>query len=843
MRHIVSTQATRRERAQAAGRSTAITPVFVALAAALALGLATPGHAQPQGRPARPGQPAQNPTTAPAPAAGQAAQGATEDGLYSCGKARGPVSVSFKPEVGLTDLITWAMGFTCKNFVYGAGIGSRSSQVTIIAPRRMSPQQAWSVFLVALQTMNLTVVPQGNVLTIVETAQASQEPLPIYRRGAPPATAQLVRMVVRPEHLPADELARAIDGIKSQHGKVVSLPGANMLIVTDTGSSINKMRTIIAEVDQPLSGERLYLIRVRHADATELATKLQEILGAGSQPASAPAPAPRRPRRGNEQEVAPADAGGGSSGVEINAAVPSKIIPEERTNSLIVLSSEAGYLRVRSLVQRLDVAIDGGGSGRIHVYPLEHGDAEEMANTLTAVITGMTQANTGAGGGGRGNNNNRQPPRGGDDGGGMAFEGQVRVTHDKPTNALVVVASVKDFFALKDVIQRLDTARRQVFIEATIMEVQTDGSLDLGTSFHGGTLTENGTLLLGGLQTPDLRSLNPGSLAAATGLVGGALGVPLASEEFFPGISIPSFGVLVQALAASSNINVLSSPHILTTDNEEAEISVGQNIPYQAGLSNLGLGGGQGGQVGFPVQSVQRQDVALTLKITPHINASDMVRLEIDQEISDVASFDFGGRGLGPSWSKRTVKTTVVVRDQQSIVIGGLMSDRVSYSETKVPLLGDVPLLGYLFKYTKRQKVKTNLLILLTPYVIKGQMDIEQIVQRKTRESREFARTFANFEAMEYRPEIDYRRKRGLLEEINRATLVVERDVALLREAAAIETNVPEGLIEYVPAAGEGGAGAEPGATLDVEVEAGVEVGGAAAGPAEGDGPADGENP
>lgn len=822
MRHIVTTQATRRMHAQPAGRRPAITSVLAALVA-LTLLLTGPDPARAQGRqPAQPGQAGQP---------GQAAQDATEDGLYSCGKARGPVSVSFKPEVGLTDLITWAMGFTCKNFVYGTGIGNRSAQVTIIAPKRMSPQQAWSVFLVALQTMNLTVVPHGNVLTIVETAQANSEPLPIYRRGAPPATAQLVRMVVRPEHLPADELARAVDGIKSQHGKVVSLPGANMLIVTDTGSSINKMRTIIAEVDQPLSGERLYLIRVRHADASELASKLQEILGTGSQPSSSPAPPARRQRRAGEQQAPSPDLGSG--GGEINAATPSKIIPEERTNSLLVLSSEAGYLRVRSLVQRLDVAIDGGGSGRIHVYPLEHGDAEEMANTLTAVITGVTQSTTGGAGRAGRPANNRQGARG-DDGGELAFEGQVRVTHDKPTNALVVVASVKDFFALKDVIQRLDTPRRQVFIEATIMEVQTDSSLDLGTSFHAGAI-QNGTLLLGGLQTPALRSIDPTSLASLTGLVGGALGELLNTEEFF-GISIPSFGVLVQALAASSNVNVLSTPHILTTDNEEAEISVGQNIPYQAGFSGLGLGGGQG-NVGFPVQSVQRQDVALTLKITPHINASDMVRLEIDQEISDVASFDFGGRGLGPSWSKRTVKTTVVVRDQQSIVIGGLMSDRVSYSENKIPLLGDLPLLGYLFKYTQKQKIKTNLLILLTPYVIKGQMDIEQIVQRKTRESREFARTFSNFQVMNYRPEIDYRRKRGLLEEINRASLVVERDLALLREAAEIETSVPEGLIEYVPP--DSGPEANVGAGAGIEIEGSIGPGGGDGG----DTPDEVENP
>lgn len=797
MRLIVTMSTTRRTRAPRTGRRPSITTAFTVLAAVLALNLSVAGQAHAQGQP-------------PAPTE------AVEEGLYSCGKARGPVSVSFKPEVALTDLITWAMGFTCKNFVYGAGIGGRSSQVTIIAPKKMTAQQAWSVFLVALQTMNLTVVPQGNVLTIVESAQANTEPLPIYRRGAPPATAQLMRMVVRPEHIAADELAKAIDGIKSQHGKVVTLPSANILILTDSGSVISKMRSIIAEVDQPLTGERLYLIRIRHADATEMAGKLQEILGtpSGSSGGSAqPAQAPRRGRRNQEQQEninvveGPTPAGG----AEINAAAPTKIISDERTNSLLLLSSEAGYLRVRSLVQRLDVAIDGGGSGRIHVYPLEHGDAEEMGNTLTAVITGAAQPTTG--GGGRGNQaGNARPPRGGtDEPGAPAFEGQVRVTHDKPTNSLVVVASVKDFFALRDVIEKLDTPRRQVFIEAVIIEVTTNSGLDLGTSFHGGQLLDDGSLVLGGLQTDDLQSIFPSSLAGASGLLGGLLGPVLNTEELL-GTSIPSFGVLFQALATSSNANVLSSPHILTTDNEEAEISVGENIPYQSSFSNFGggTGGGQGGNFAFPVQSVQRQDVALTLKITPHINASDMVRLEIDQEISDIASPDFGG--LGPSWSKRTVKTTVVVRDQQSIVIGGLMSDRIQYRENKVPLIGDIPLLGYLFKFSSKQKVKTNLLILLTPYVIKGQMDIEQIVQRKTQESREFARTFSNFEHIEYRPQIDYRRKRGLLEEINRAGIVVERDAQLLREATRNESEMPEGLIEYTPV------------EVDVNVEAGVGI-------------------
>lgn len=784
--------------------------LLLSLAALLAVCLAVPGRAFAQS---------------------EISDDLTDEGLYNCGKAKGPVSVSFKPEVELQDLITWAMGFTCRNFVYGAGIGGRSAKVTIIAPKRMTPAQAWRLFLVALETMNLTVVPQGNVLRVVESAQAKGEPLPLYQKGNPPATAQLVRAVVRPEHIDVDELANALNELKSTHGKVTSLPKAGILVITDYGSIISKMGALVREVDQVVNGEGLYLIKVQHADVTELQGKLTEILGPPEPSAPANARARRRPRRDANQRDAQVSSG--DSGV--SEAVPSKIVADERTNSLILLASEEAYLRVRGLVKYLDIRIDVGGSGRIHVYYLDHGDAEEVSNTLNAAISGVSQSSPAAGGP-RARRPSTPPTGGG--AGAPAFEGQVRVTHDKPTNALVVVASVKDFIALKDVIQKLDVPRRQVFIEAVILEINTKDGLDLGTSFHGGKDLSNGALALGGLQTADLQSLNPASLAAGNGLLGGLIGPLLGNADQLLGVStnIPSYGVLFQALANSSNLNVLSTPHILTMDNEDAEISVGANIPYRSGLTGLPLGGGQGGNIGgFPVQSVQRQDVALTLKITPHINASDAVRLEIDQEISDIASIDFGG--LGPSWSKRTVKTTVVVQDQQSIVIGGLMQDRHNYSETKIPLLGDLPLLGYLFKYTKKQKEKVNLLIVLTPYVIKGQMDIEEIVQRKTRESREFMRAFSTFSKLEYRTEMDYGRKRGLLEEINRTALTIDRDIDLLRQTIQDQEGFPDGPIDYMGGAKsdqQGGAAggdsaaapaAPPGAAATPDAAASSEAG------------------
>jgi general secretion pathway protein D len=745
-----------------------------------------------------------------------------EEALYSCGKARGQVSVSFKPEVELKDLITWAMGFTCRNFVMSSAIAGRNQKVTIIAPKKMSPTQAYRVFLVALQTMNLTVVPKGNVLEIVEAPQSKTEALPVYKKGTPPATAQMVRAVIRPEHITVDDLTTILNAMKSKDGVVTPVPKFDLVMITDYGSHISQMQSLVNEIDEPSPGEQLYMIKVRYADATELATKLQEILAPaqGAQPAAQPARRGRRTPQQQRGQPTPPQQAGGAASEDIEDAVPSKIIADDRINALILLATEPAYLRTRALVRRLDVEVEVEGAGRIHVYALENADSEELATTLQSVISGITPPQQGAGQPGR-PAPQRQPVPGGDLGGAATFEGQVRVTHDKPTNSLVIVASVKDYLALRDVVRKLDTPRRQVFIEAVILELKVDNGLDLGVSFHGGKDLDDGGIVVGGLQHSNLQSLNVASLASQTGLLGGLIGPLLPNAEQLIGTSIPSYGVLFQALANNNNVNVLSSPHILTTDNEAAEISVGENIPYQSSFSNFGFGGGGGGQApggggfGFPVQSIQRQDVALTLKITPHINASDMVRLEIDQEISDIASPNF--EGLGPSWAKRTIKTTVVVRDQQSIVIGGLMSDRVTYSESKVPLLGDIPILGYLFKYTRRSKAKTNLLVLLTPYVIKDQMDIEAIVQRKVRERREFVRAFVGLQTADFQTSIDYRRKRGLIEEINRTVKAIEEERRILEELDQKLEPFPDGPVEYgaMPAAapeGEPSTAADPGA-------------------------------
>jgi general secretion pathway protein D len=734
-----------------------------------------------------------------------------DESLYSCGKKTGDVAVTFKPETELKDLITWVMGFTCKNFVLNPSVVATGKKVTIIAPLKMSQHDAYRVFLVALSTMNLTVVPKGNVMRIVESATAKSETIPIYRKGSPADEDQMVRYIFQPSYAQIETMRAALDSIRSTAGSVTA--AGNLLIITDYGSQVRDMMTLAKAIDVPGNNEGVYTIPVLHSDATALAAKLNEILGIAPSVASAARPGsttPAAPARPNTPATpAPAATGGGAS--EASSSVPSKIVVEDRTNTLIVVGSEPAYLRVKSLVDRLDILLDTEGGAAIRVYSLQNALAKDLATTLTNALSNGTRQNTPAGGanGARGPNGQGAPPPPaptpspvGDLG--ASLEGQVRVTNDDPTNSLIVMSSGRDYLAIKNVIKQLDQPRRQIFIEALILEVTLEKDTSLGASSHGGVPTSNGNaLILGGVESNAINSLAPSSVASLTGLIGGIVGSPLTNSQTFLGTSIPSYAILFQALATLDNTEILSAPHVIAIDNEKAEFSVGNNIPYQAGLSFGGLTSTSSTSstsssalpVGSIGQNIQREDLTLELNITPHISSNDSVRLEVEQNTKDLGSRD---PQLGPTWTERKLKTQVVVHDQESVVIGGLIQEREVYSVTKVPLLGDIPILGYLFKYQTTQKVKTNLLILLTPYIIKDQLDLENLRARKLQQYREFTQSFSNLNEAKYEPNIDYRRKRGLVEEINRSLESVEEDQELLN-AAGHRQHVNGGAIEFHP--------------------------------------------
>ncbi|RZO56961.1 MAG: hypothetical protein EVA89_23635 [Sandaracinaceae bacterium] len=394
--------------------------------------------------------------------------------------------------------------------------------------------------------------------------------------------------------------------------------------------------------------------------------------------------------------------------------------------------------------------------------------------------------------------------------GGASFEGQIAVQAHKSTNSLLITSSLHDYVALRRVIQRLDVSPRQVFIEAVIMELSVQRSSSLGLSFHGGVpdAPEEGALSLFGFEASRSAGLDPSSLL--TGLAVGIRGPEVPQSAQLIGVSIPSFGVVLNAIANSGDVNVLSTPHIIAMDNIQAEITVGANVPLQTSglLGGLGGGGGLGALAGAAGQQggagalgalgalgglgglggglgggVQRQNVGTTIRITPHINDAGEIRMEIEEEISEAGEAQ-GTLGVIPI-NQRIAKTQVVVRDQETIVIGGLMRDRVSTSEDKIPILGDIPLLGVLFRRQSTTTQKTNLLLFLTPYIIRSPADLRAIFERKMRERQEFIDRYFVFSDSGYTPATDYSRTRGLVGEILNTIEAEQERQRLMQEMEA----------------------------------------------------------
>jgi general secretion pathway protein D len=675
---------------------------------------------------------------------------------YNCEREQGMVAVTFKPDTRLEDVITWAMGFTCRSFLYDPRIVATGKKVTIIAPERMTAADAYRAFLAALATIGLTVVEDSGMLRIVEAQTARKEHVPLVSRAHGLSDRdEIVRLAYHPEFATADTIAKTFSTIKSDAGDVATVGG--LVIITDYAARIRDMIELSKIVDvSGGGGDAIYTIAVQHADAHKLVDEVEQLLGA--------APA-----------IGVGSAAGAAAGATAQPGLaPTKLLVDDRTNTLVMAGSEAAYGRVRALVEHLDVALEVENGQAFHIVPLRAAIAEDIAATLnsslqvTGVAAGSGAAKPPVAGAGA----PTTPP--------TAVEGKVRVIADKPSNKLVVIAGGHDFVAVRSMIRELDVPRRQVFIDAQILEVDLDNETDLGVSEHGTIPTGNNTgVAVGGVQLPSLSSANPSSLVNATGLIGGIIGAPITATTLL-GTSFPSYGLLINMLATSSNTNLLSAPSILALDNDEAKLKVGTNVPYQSGTTVTAAAG--------VTQSISREDLTLELDIKPHISDGDVVLLEVKHDAKDLGSTT---ANLGPTWTTRSFETKLLVSDQQSVAIGGLIEEREIRTVTKVPFLGDIPLLGYLFKYDSKIKKKSSLLIVLTPYIIRDKDDLERIRTRKQREHDELTESFSTLAHMKFQPGIDYSRKRGLLEEINQVQLAIDAeraDLPALTRVAPVST-------------------------------------------------------
>ncbi|MGO9831109.1 MAG: type II secretion system secretin GspD [Myxococcaceae bacterium] len=697
-------------------------------------------------------------------------------------------------KVDIEKLVQTVADATCKTFILGENI---KGKISVIGPDNgkveVTADEFYAAFLAALDANNLALVPFGKFSKVVEKAKAKQSDIPTITDGSTDYTTneQMMTRLFKIRYVELDPLRNVVQQLVSPGGdSLVFQP--DTLIVNDLGSNMHRIERIVEQLDTRSANDEMRIVQIRFALAAEVASTIQKLFEQkgrpGTRPATLPIPVPNTPA---------AAAAPGTSASPGTPVTLSTIIPDERTNKVIIVASASANERINGIIREIDVPVSG--AGRINVYSLANATAEDLAATLQALAQGTANRPRAPGAGGNAPGANVPPaaqrPAGAP---GVAatelFAGEVKISPDKATNSLVVVASQSDYRNLVQVIEKLDLPRRQVFVEAVIMEVDMTRETDVGVELHQGfTVNTSQGQALGVAGTKYSGSTPPSfsiaNLASYNGFLAGIQGPTIPAATAL-GLSIPSFGIVIHALQTSAGVNVLSTPHLLTTDNEEAEITVGQNVPFQAGFSPSSLPGvnassvpGVGtsslgaaiGGLGAYYAPISRQDVALKLNIKPQINAGgNYIRMVINESDEEIVSND---PVLGPTLAKRTAKTTVVAKDQETVVIGGILQDRTIENTSKVPVLGDIPVLGVLFRESTKQTIRTNLLLFLTPYIIRDSSDFRRIFERKMAERQKFVEEFYG-ELPRYEVAVDFDRKAGPVEKMNQASIQAQKQEA-----------------------------------------------------------------
>ena len=657
---------------------------------------------------------------------------------------------------------------TRKNFILGKEL--KNKEITIYCQSPVSIHEAYRVFVSALSAHKLSLVKVGKFYRVVKAKDAVKGPSPTFidgRMNEVPYDERMVTVLHKLRHLDGDNLLKVLKKMVSPAGSVQIVP-PRLLLISDTAMNVHRLMRLVKHLDKAGATHQIHYYEARYADAGDLASKLGEVFTVLGK---------NKKKSGSKSKIAaPSD------------VVLQQVVADDRTNTLIIVSEAVAYERAVQLLDRLDLPTPDD-EGAIHVLRLENADAKELASTLSSLISGLSSQRNRKG---KGKSKSKKKSGKGASAEGL-FTGEVKVSADEATNSLVVVASRNDLRVLQRIVKRLDYRRPQVFVEAAFLELSVKEGSDVGASMHSGVTAEGtdwvdaeespwvagalagGAGIVGSTTAQGLRSISPVSAAGLLGLVGAFQGVSIPGLDEAFGVKIPTFGVVFQALKSTTGVDVLSTPHLLTTDNEEAEITVGKNVPFASsmmgGLGNLAslasaaggsstasAGLGALGGLGLPSVSIQRQDVALKLKLTPHVTNTGQVRMELEAEISELGGIE--PTTNSPITTQRKIKTVVVAGDSQTIVIGGLMGDRKTDSVTKIPLLGDLPVIGALFRSKKVEVDKTNLLLVLTPHIVNNDEDFARIFERKLAERREYAK-FMSDRANSFQATMNWQRKVG----------------------------------------------------------------------------------
>jgi general secretion pathway protein D len=631
----------------------------------------------------------------------------------------GKVRIHFE-DVDLPVFVNFISKLTGRNFVFSEKI---TGTVTIISPEPVTVEQAYAVFQSVLNTRGLTTIDDGVVARVVPLKEARNSGGPIIGRD-PGATGYATRLIPL-EHVGVAEAAEALQALVSRDGSLIPYAATNTLIASDTIVNLNRIAAVVTAIDTPRHEQSVEVIPLQHANADTMAEQVTTILQEET----------FSPRAGTAKEKgAPAEAKSARTGV--------RVVPDSRTNSLIAMGTEMELKHVRELVAGLDNPLRPGDA-RLHVYHARYADALQLAEVVGTMVGGrqqrLAQAPSAKGGKEEGPARPLAAPTAGTAPG---FEEEVVISADASTNSVLVNASAQDYGTIEALLVGLDVERPQVFVECIIAEVALNKSEQLGFEWQVGGQVGNATLLSrSNLASLGAAFVNPASL--------GGLILAAASDETIQlpdGTEIPAQAALFTALANDQDIEILSAPTLLTLDNQKAEILVGENVPFITGQ------GVDLASVQNVFTTVEREDVGIKLTVTPQVAEGDVVVLDVEQEVSRVIEQEIlDANAVGPTTSKRSASTVVSVADGRTAVIGGLISNAVTARQSKVPLLGDIPFLGRLFRADGVKDEKVNLIIFLTPHVIRSRTDLAGVSSQRQETFEKSLGTYNEMPADKYR--------------------------------------------------------------------------------------------
>ncbi len=592
--------------------------------------------------------------------------------------------------------------------------------MTVVTTAPVTPTQALRLFSVQLRTQGFALVESSGLYLVVPEADAKLQSGTVATGRVPPSSGQIQTQIFRLNHETANNLVPVLRPLISPNNTINVNPGNNSLIVTDYADNLQRIGTIIAALDVA-NATGVEIIRLRHAIATDMAPLVTRLIEAGG-------------------------AGGGAPGGD--ASFRTTLLAEPRSNSLILRAANPARLAlVRTLVEKLDQASSNAGSvtepagpatGNIYVVYLKNADATKLAATLRAAIAAGTTGSAGGAGGGASPTGGGSPlaslsptqNTGGASSGGASAAATGSLGNNQPstggqiqadpaTNSLIITAPEPQYRQLRAVIDRLDSRRAQVFIESLIAEVNTDKAAEFGVQFQsllGGAAVLGTNFATGGANIFSVASsISAGTPAPSTGGNLAAIGTRNGQSVL---------GLLARFIETNTDGNILSTPNLLTLDNEEARIVIGQNVPFVTG-SFTNTGGGNGGSVN-PFQTIERKDVGLTLRVRPQISEDGQVKLQIFQESSSIQANSINST-TGLITNKRSIESNVVVNDGAIVVLGGLLQDSYQGGQEKVPGFGDIPVFGNLFKAQTRSRSKTNLMVFLRPVVVRDAPSSESL--------------------------------------------------------------------------------------------------------------------